>query len=314
MFSNTQKLILHHLSFGHLLSGTQLAEYLDISRTAVWKNINQIKEKGIPIEVIDKQGYQIKNGLDLYDESRLKEYFSDLGIQLKLFDVIDSTLDCVDINQNQWQLVLTEQQLAGRGRRGRSWRSPYGKHIYSSLSFFHAGSLEQLQGLSLVVGLAVRDVLAVLGLADVMVKWPNDVWCQGKKIAGVLIEVKGEINEGYQVIIGLGINVQRDPSLQDFHAIAINDSIQISKNEVIQKVIPKVMQSIQSLFENRFSYFQDTFNAHHIYHNQVVSVLDEPEFQDVRVIGVEPDGGLSVEKNNKITKLYGSEISLRAKS
>lgn len=210
-------LLLQQLADGEFHSGSEIGALLGVSRTAVWKSLSRLSDIGIECESVKGKGYRLPYPLDLLEQEKILGGMTTEISSLVDLDVllsIDSTnayaLGLKELSA-PYQVCMAEYQTAGRGRRGRSWVSPFGRNIYMSLAFDLSGGAEALSGLSLVVGLAVVRALGACGLNDVKLKWPNDVWVDGKKICGILVELQGEVTTDWRVVVGLGLNV----SMQD---------------------------------------------------------------------------------------------------
>ncbi len=241
-FTTLQLELLHCLCDGACHSGNALGKKLQVSRTTIWKHINSLIEKGLPIFRLAKQGYQLAYPLILVNEFRLKHFLAAKNFskpfQLHLFISIDSTnrflkeLSTKEYGSSQKQndtsnsgplapqalvaICCAEMQTQGRGRFGREWVSPFGENIYFSSRWQLNCCVSQLAGLSLVVGLALLSSLKAHNIQDLSLKWPNDLYWQDKKLAGVLIEIIAETNGYVQLIIGIGLNVNmstQHPSL-----------------------------------------------------------------------------------------------------
>ncbi len=213
---NTQRL-LEALHDGKLHSGETLAQSLGITRSAVWKIIQQLQSLGLNIESQHSLGYSLPGGLELLDEKQIKAELSPKNAEhlkeLILLDSVESTNDYLLERVRQAfpcpMACLAEQQTRGRGRRGRSWFSPYGNNLYFSLAWHFDKDPSELMGLSLVAGLVIINSLNRYGLdKEVQVKWPNDVLWQGRKLAGVLTEVIAQSNDRCEIVLGIGINTQ----------------------------------------------------------------------------------------------------------
>lgn len=215
--NSTQQTIINILSDGLCHSGTELGQALNISRSAIWKQIKQLIEWNIPIASIYKQGYQLKQILILLDEGTIIEQLAkqqaEFPVQLHLFSSIDSTnryLKDLPISE-QLDVCCAEQQTQGRGRFGRTWHSPFGENIYCSSRWKLQCDLAKLSGLSLITSLAVVSTLKkFIDIQDIKIKWPNDILWKDKKLCGSLIEIIAESNATAQVIIGIGLNVNSD--------------------------------------------------------------------------------------------------------
>src|SRR5690606_37620720 len=116
------------------------------------------------------------------------------------------------LEDNGCAVCLAERQTAGRGRRGRAWVSPFGSNLYFTMAQNFQGGALALEGLRLVVGVSVVEALAGLGIKGLGLKWPNDVFCQGSKVAGILLEMNGDVSGECQVVIGIGLNIRCEPS------------------------------------------------------------------------------------------------------
>jgi len=189
-------------------TGTAIGAQLGITRSAVWKAIKKLQFYGVNIISKGKEGYFLAEPLVLLNQTLLQKKIKNM--QIEVFENITSTNDYL-LSQTKTthpRLCLAEQQTQGRGRLGRQWYSPFGRNIYLSLQYPMQKDISELAGLSLIVGLATAKTLQpYLGKEKCGVKWPNDVICQHKKLAGNLIEVQAEAHYVSQVIIGIGMNV-----------------------------------------------------------------------------------------------------------
>ncbi|MBF0255123.1 MAG: biotin--[acetyl-CoA-carboxylase] ligase [Gammaproteobacteria bacterium] len=208
------------LADGRCHSGQHLAEQLGLSRTAVWKQIQRMQSLwGLNGEAIKGKGYRLGQPLDLLDETQILHQLSpraaSLLQRLELFDEIDSTNSQLMARalsgDKRISACLAERQTAGRGRRGRSWLSPFAANLTFSLLWPSPRPPQQLGGLSLAVGVMVARRLRALGFAAVGLKWPNDLVTPQGKLGGVLIQLSGEGEGPSNLVIGLGLNVQMPP-------------------------------------------------------------------------------------------------------
>lgn len=207
--------LLSLLADGRFHSGEALGQALGVSRSAVWKQIKQLDKLQIPLYSVPGRGYQIPDGLELLERERVLAAMDESAAQLRRFDILpelDSTnrylLDLAREQPGVIAACLAEYQSAGRGRRGRVWVSPFGTNLYLSLLWPFAEGAAGLSGLSLGIALVVCEVLESLGLRGATLKWPNDILVQGRKLAGILLEMVGEAGGPCQVVIGIGLNVR----------------------------------------------------------------------------------------------------------
>jgi len=202
--------LIQALADGEFHSGEALGNVLGISRAAVWKRIEQLVAVGVDVERVRGRGYRVPGGVSLLQASTLQKQLGEL-MSVEVLQSTDSTnaevMRRLAGNGPTPLAVLAEYQSAGRGRRGRSWSSPYAGNIYLSLGWRFAVGAPRLEGLSLAVGVVIAEMLSANGLAGrVGLKWPNDIWVDGRKIGGVLIELSGDLEDACAAVVGIGIN------------------------------------------------------------------------------------------------------------
>ncbi len=213
--SDKQKKILSLLSDGEFHSGTELADALGISRSAVWKQLNGLAELGLHHSAVSGKGYRLDHPLELLAASKINAVVNGqtgaLIASLEIHDQIDSTnrylVERSRNNALSGSVCFAEYQTAGKGRRGRQWVSPYGCNIYLSILWRFQQGPAAISGLSLAVGVAVIRALKQQQVNDIGLKWPNDIYSQGKKLGGILVEVSGETDGPCSAVIGLGLNL-----------------------------------------------------------------------------------------------------------
>lgn len=216
LISDKQKKLLTVLADGEFHSGTVLGDCLGISRSAVWKQLSFLSDLGLQYFSVSGKGYRLSKPLELLDHAKivacLDSQTKALIGALEIHDQIGSTNTYLTEIAHKTAapsgyVCFAERQTAGRGRRGRQWVSPYGNNIHLSILWHFQQGPAAISGLSLAVGVAVIRALKRYSVDDVGLKWPNDIYCQGKKLGGILIEVSGE-NEGpCTVVVGLGLNL-----------------------------------------------------------------------------------------------------------
>jgi BirA family transcriptional regulator, biotin operon repressor / biotin---[acetyl-CoA-carboxylase] ligase len=212
-------------------------------------------------------------------------------------------------------LWLAEVQLQGRGRRGRTWFSPFGSNLALSAGFALARPVASLGGASLVVGLAVADALEGLGVQDLSLKWPNDVLVGGAKLGGILIELTAAGATGVQLVVGIGLNVAMPEhvraNLPDQVADLRAAGHPSSRNVIAGKVASNVVQFLAHFEEQGFAPFVDAFNSRHYFHGQQVTILQGEDSAVGRVAGVSVRGGLLLQMDHETLEFHGGEVSMR---
>ena len=201
------------LADGQLHSGTELAERLGVSRTAVWKQLRRLETIGVEVESVRGKGYRLAEALDLLSRDRILQhlgYGSGEALELIVESVVESTNSVLMAREGYCGVpmaCLAEQQLQGRGRRGREWVSPFARNLYMSIGLETDAGPAAVQGVTLLAGLGVIEALEAMGVTGLGIKWPNDIWLNGRKLAGILTELQGSAQDDLRLVIGVGLNV-----------------------------------------------------------------------------------------------------------
>jgi BirA family transcriptional regulator, biotin operon repressor / biotin---[acetyl-CoA-carboxylase] ligase len=313
------------LSDGQFHSGSELGMRLGMSRAAVWKYIKNLDGLGIDVDSVRGRGYRIAGGLDLLDMERIRSYMSQNARELlgdvNLFKTIDSTnlwlLDRIEKGLAQsGDICLAEQQSAGRGRRGRTWISPFGRNLYCSVVWRFDKGINALEGLSLAVAVAIIEALNELSIPDLSLKWPNDIQGHGKKVAGILLEVRGDLTDSCDVVVGIGLNFFIPPKAAREIDQAWTDLEQLTqkkldRNQVSALVIEHVLQAFVQFDRCGFSVFLERWNRWDAYRGQTVSIIAGKDVQTGKAYGVNEQGVFLLETDKGIQTFHGGEVSLR---
>ncbi|AFT72074.1 Biotin-(Acetyl-CoA carboxylase) ligase [Alloalcanivorax dieselolei B5] len=308
------------LADGRFHSGADLGEVLGISRAAIWKRIQRLAELGLDVESVRGKGYRLARPLDLLDESRLSEGLA--GRAELIFSPVTGSTNAdalaLAVEGREGPLVVTtEFQSAGRGRRGRQWRSPFAANIYLSVLYRLPGGFASLGGLSLAAGVAVSQVLeqACPGL-PLGLKWPNDLLVEGRKLGGVLIELAGEIETQVQVVVGVGINVamldaQADSIDQPWTSLLQYGDLSMSRTELAESLSGALLNMLDTFVARGFAAFVPAYRELDLVRDKAVTVITAGKSQTGIARGVAEDGALCVEIEGKRHYLHGGEVSLR---
>ena len=312
------------LSDGCVHSGEALGVSLGISRVAVWKRLKKIPELGLEVETIKGKGYRLPGGVDLQNSSQIYSSCSDVNREfitsIDIFFQIDSTNTWLSAQARTSNITgrvcLAEQQTAGRGRRGREWHSPFGRNIYMSVGWEFTQGAAALEGLSLAVGVALIRALSSIGVTDLALKWPNDVICSGKKLAGVLIEMSGDASGSCSVVVGIGFNVDMvstgAPNIdQPWIDVVTALNRGVSRNLLVGLMLGELFPILRGYQECGFAQYQAEWNG-----------LDYLAAQDVELLGagnsvtgvghgVDPTGALRIKTDLGMQLIKGGEVSLR---
>ncbi|MEK6734552.1 MAG: biotin--[acetyl-CoA-carboxylase] ligase [Pseudomonadota bacterium] len=190
--------------------GDSIGAQLGITRSAVWKAIKKLEEYGVEVVSVKNKGYQLKETLLLIDQAKIEEALAMPDVEIKVFENIDSTNNYLkkNIDPRKRKIYIAETQTNGKGRMGRFWHSPFGQNIYMSYLYNFKKDVSELNGLSLVVGMACLAAIKEIGIeAEIKLKWPNDGVYLKQKFMGNLIELQSESYGDSSAIIGIGINV-----------------------------------------------------------------------------------------------------------
>jgi BirA family biotin operon repressor/biotin-[acetyl-CoA-carboxylase] ligase len=311
--------LLKLLKDGRFHSGQALGAALGVSRSAVWKQLQHLEaELGLSIHKVRGRGYQLAAPLTLLEPEVIQSHSTSGVWPVLVFDSIDSTnaeaLRAIERGQTAPFLVLAERQTAGRGRRGRRWVSPFGENIYYSLVLRIEGGMRQLEGLSLVVGLAVMQTLRELGILDVGLKWPNDVLVGQKKIAGILLELVGDPADVCHVVLGVGINVNMqmtDEVDQQWTSMRLESGSVFDRNQLVARLGQKLQSYMSRHQVGGFPAIQSEWEQNHLWQGRAVSLIAGANQIDGEVLGIDSQGALRLKVAGVEKVFSGGELSLR---
>jgi BirA family transcriptional regulator, biotin operon repressor / biotin---[acetyl-CoA-carboxylase] ligase len=310
---------------GFYISGEEISGSLQVSRTAVWKYINQLKDMGYVIESQTKKGYRLVESPDSLLPQEMKGNINTevIGQNLKFFEQVDSTnLYAKRIAEGGFEdgtVIMADEQLNGRGRMGRTWASPKGKGIWMTIMLKPKISPADASKVTLLTACAVCKAIEEISGLYTQIKWPNDIVLNGKKLCGILTEMSAEIDEINYLIIGIGVNVNID--LEDFpHELqAIATSIKIEKGDMI--IRKELAAAIINNFERYYKGFimtgsiKDYINEYKersaILGKEVRVTSSTLELQGT-VVDISEEGQLQLELcDGSIKEIISGEVSVR---
>ena len=309
--------LLNLLKDGRFHSGQDLGAALGISRSAVWKQLQHLEaELGLSIHKVRGRGYQLAAPLTLLDARTISAMAPCWPVTV--LDSVDSTnaeaLRAIGQGRLAPFLVLAERQVSGRGRRGRKWVSPFAENLYYSLVLRIDGGMRQLEGLSLVVGLAVLQALRNFGVPGAGLKWPNDVLVGNKKIAGILLELVGDPADVCHVVLGIGVNVNMqvaDEVDQQWTSIRLGSGRSSDRNALVVELSKQLSAYIQRHQADGFSAVQAEWEANHLWQDRLVSLIAGSSQIDGEVLGIDNQGALRLKVSGVEKVFSGGELSLR---
>ena len=315
--------IIQTLAMGEFVSGQQLGDKLGVSRAAISNHVKHLTEIGLDVFSVTGKGYKLAQPLVLLDKKEILTRLAQITteqIVVEVHSIIDSTnsylLRKIPNQIVPGQTCIAEYQQAGRGRRGRQWLSPFGSHVYLSMYWPLEQGMSQAMGLSLVIGLAITDAISPYIDEPVMLKWPNDIYISGKKIAGILVELEGQAQGLSHCVIGVGINVQMPSTVgaeidQPWTDIQANSKQRINRNELVAQIINAMIKRLQQYQRDGFTVMMDEWHNKDLFLNQAVKIITGSKEQLGIYRGVNDQGAMLLEYEGKTSPVYGGEVSLR---
>jgi BirA family biotin operon repressor/biotin-[acetyl-CoA-carboxylase] ligase len=317
--------ILSRLADGRFHSGEDLARACGISRAAVWKHVKLLRESyGLEVFSVRGKGHRLGKPLELLDPEQICAAFSEQTrsrlAQLEILQQLGSTnshlMQRALEGAPSGSACLAEQQTAGRGRRGREWISPFGRNIYLSLLWRFPKGPAELSGLSLAAGLAVVQSLEQLGVQGVKLKWPNDILWDGRKLAGLLLEVAGEAEGPSRVVLGVGLNIRLAPEYGEMidqpwvDLSQIPAGEEISRNRLAARLLDNLLETLERFEQEGLKPLIAAWQRYDIYHGQPISLQVGGKLIQGIHRGINGEGALLLEQGEKLKAFHGGEVSL----
>ena len=330
MTSMIREELIKALSGGAFVSGQYIGELLGVSRTAVSKHVKALTELGLDIYSVTGKGYKLAQPLTLLSQRQIMNKLSSVGKTntVEVHTLIDSTNSYLmrllskqneelEFNLSQGQVCLAEYQSAGRGRRGRQWISPFGSHLYLSMYWKLEQGLAAAMGLSLVSALAVSDAIKQELNLNVQLKWPNDIYIDGVKLAGILIELEGQVSELSHSIIGIGLNLKMPENSakdidQPWTDLQSHYQVDIDRNQLCSTIISCLIDRLTLHQEQGLAVMIDEWHQQDVFLNKPVQLITGDRITQGICRGINSQGALMLEINGVIKPIYGGEVSLRA--
>ena len=305
------------------ISGQELCNRFGVSRTAVWKAINQLKEAGYEIEAQQNKGYRLMAAPDLMTEAEIKSLMHTEWVakEVLYFDTIDSTntkaQELAEKGYPSGTLVVADKQESGKGRRGRSWVSPSGTGIFMTLMIKPDINPNNASMLTLVAALAVAKAITSVTGEEALIKWPNDIVVNGKKVCGILTEMNAQFDYINHIVVGIGINVHNESFPEEISQMASSLMIEAGGKRFHRA---QIIAETMSYFEQYYDTFLKTqdlsalvreYDELLVNRNKSVRVLDPKEPFDGKAKGITPKGELIVDTWESRKLVSSGEVSVR---
>ncbi|WP_339186746.1 biotin--[acetyl-CoA-carboxylase] ligase [Paenibacillus sp. FSL R5-0490] len=310
---------------GRFVSGEEISRNLSISRTAVWKHVNKLRDMGYEFEAVSRKGYRLLTKPDSIDATGLQ-----LALDTTVFGrkavLLASTLSTqgdvlklAEQGQAEGAVVIAEEQTGGRGRFGRQWFSPPGKGIWMSVLLRPDLPLQHTPQLTLLTGVAVCRAVRACSGADAGIKWPNDVLIDGRKVCGILLESTVEDHEVRYCIAGIGVDVNFDPEdyPEDLTTIATSLKMETGQSVDRTKLTAAILTELEQLYflyqKEGFGVISALWEALSVSMNREITVTNPHGIIEGKAIGLDPSGALIVEKHDgEHTLIISGEISWKS--
>jgi BirA family biotin operon repressor/biotin-[acetyl-CoA-carboxylase] ligase len=313
--------ILRQLSHDEFRSGEEVARGLGISRTSVHNAVRAAEGLGLHVQAVRGRGYRLAKAVSWLDAESLAAPLASRGIHLELHAALDSTnahlLAQAHGGGRHKSLVVAEWQGQGRGRRGRTWLTGLGGGLMFSLLWRFSRPAGELSGLSLVVGLSLVRTLRSLGLLRAAVKWPNDILVGEAKLAGVLIELAGDVLGPSAAVIGVGVNVLGSDAWGATVGQPITDLEAqlgvVDRNFLLERVLHGLDTDLARFDAEGFAPFRGDWEALHAHQNQAVHLLNGLGHRiSGQAVGVDDSGALLLANEQGVQRFHSGEVSLRS--
>ena len=304
------------------VSGQELCNKLGVSRTDIWKVINQLKEAGYEIEAAQNKGYHLIAAPDVMTEAELESLKNTqwAGCEIYCFDSIDSTntkaKELAEAGHPSGTLVVADQQTLGRGRRGRSWESPAGTGIFMTLMLKPDINPNNASMLTLVAAMATaRAITEVTGEAA-QIKWPNDIVMNGKKVVGILTEMSAQFDYINHIVVGIGINVHNEEFPEEIAKTASSLLLECGHRIHRASLIEAFLEEFERLYAvyletEDMSGLQKEYDSLLVNRGRQVRVLDPKEPFEGKAMGITKKGELIVDTWESRKLVSSGEVSVR---
>jgi BirA family biotin operon repressor/biotin-[acetyl-CoA-carboxylase] ligase len=316
----TDRVLLERLCAGPA-SGAALARELGLTRAAIWKRVQSLREAGIDIDAHPARGYALRVPVELLDAAAIeaalppaaREQLASLEIEFETGSTQRQAQRTPPPDRGA-RVHFAERQTAGRGRRGRAWHSPLAANLYLSVARRFAGGFAALSGLSLAVGVAVAEALHASGYPQVELKWPNDLVAGGRKLGGILIELRGEAQGPCDAVIGIGLNVRMPPGADigqpwtDLSSLAPPPG----RNALAAALLGALLPALEAFERDGLAAFAARWDALDALRGRAVRILDGGREHDGIALGVDAQGALRVRHDDGERRWHGGEVSVRA--
>jgi BirA family transcriptional regulator, biotin operon repressor / biotin---[acetyl-CoA-carboxylase] ligase len=312
--------LLRILADGEVHSEERIGPTLALSGVEVARLVKELEALGLRVLRARGGGYRLAEPVDLYDACLLAETGMSSGLRVELLDECPSTnaalAERAKAGAAHGTVLACEHQSAGHGRRGNPWVSTVGGSLTFSILWRFSHGTGGLAGLSLAVAVGAARALERLGLRGVAVKWPNDLFCEGQKLGGMLIETTGDSAGPSAAIVGVGINMRLDTSARErigrpVTDIASHSAVMPTRTAVLVGLLASIAQTLEQFSREGFAPFRQFWLERHAWQGRKVVLSDaDRRVAEGEVVGVAEDGALVLASARGIERFHNGELSL----
>jgi BirA family biotin operon repressor/biotin-[acetyl-CoA-carboxylase] ligase len=318
--------ILRRLSADEFISGATIARTLGVSRASVSNALRDVDEVGLTVHKVHGRGYRLLDPVQWLERDLILKHLSTEpdNFNVEILETVDSTNSFLmnkaasDVYPGEpiIDVVAAELQTSGRGRRGRQWHSGIGDNLAFSLLWRFQQGAGFLSGLSLATGVSIIRALESAGVEGAVLKWPNDVMFNFCKLAGILIELHGDMLGPTVAVIGVGMNLKLSHSVQARIDQGTTDVFSIigempDRNKLLARLLSNLVSTLKEFEQKGFAPFKDEWMDRHVCARKAVTLrLPDGSGQQGTVAGVGDDGSLLLQTSAGIRSYSGGEITL----
>ncbi len=311
------------LSDAECHSGETLAQQLGVTRVAINKSIKKIEQMGLVIDAKHGRGYQLQKKIELLDQKQIKDLLGshakaqacEINILFETGSTNDELSRVLTHDASNVIVLLAEYQNEGKGRRNNSWLSPVASGIYLSMSWKVEVANNFTSIMSLVTGVAIIRTLHEIGITDAGLKWPNDILVDGKKLGGVLLEMKGEAGGPLSMVIGIGLNYDMSDNIAENVAQPITDICQqtetrLSRNVIIAMLINQLIEALSMTTAADTTAMLDEWRNYDCCHGKKATLQLPDSSITGNLQGIDEQGRLLIEHQGEIKRYLSGEVSV----
>jgi BirA family biotin operon repressor/biotin-[acetyl-CoA-carboxylase] ligase len=302
------------------VSGEELCKLADVSRAAIWKHIEKLREEGYEIDAVPHLGYKLSSAPDVLIPSEIKWHLKTkvIGREVVAYKKIDSTNDTAyelaEKGVKEGMVIVAEEQVKGKGRHGRAWISPPKGGVYLSVILRPTIAPSEIPKITLLAAVAVAQALRRMCGLDVSIKWPNDILMDGRKLCGILTEMKAEQDRVDFLVVGIGINVATPIRSLPKGASSIKEELaksgrgaeDVSRVELTRKILEEFEKYYMILEKEGFAPIIDAWKSLSAMLGSRIKVILQNRTFEGNAHTIDPDGCLVVRLDSGVLEKVSS--------